>query len=89
MSGTTTWREVRAEAVRSGRLDEERVAAHKERLMAEERAYRTVGAAAGPPLVHPGEFLRAEFLKPLGLSVGSLAECLRVPVDRVEAIVRC
>jgi len=31
--GATTWREVRAKAVREGRLNEEAVAAHKRRLI--------------------------------------------------------
>lgn len=89
MSRTRTWREVRTEAVRSGRLDEDRVAAHKERLVAEERAYRAASAAAGLPPVHPGEVLQEEFLEPLGLSVAELAERLRVPVERVEALAHC
>jgi addiction module HigA family antidote len=37
--------------------------------------------------VHPGEILREEFLKPLGLSAYELAKRLRVPVPRVNDIV--
>lgn len=39
-----------------------------------------------PPL-HPGEMLREEFMKPLGLSANALALALRVPVTRVSEIV--
>lgn len=37
---------------------------------------------------HPGEMLRAEFLKPLGMSVNALALALRVPTTRIGAIVK-
>jgi antitoxin HigA-1 len=37
--------------------------------------------------VHPGEILREEFLKPLGMSAYELARRLRVPVPRVNDIV--
>jgi antitoxin HigA-1 len=37
---------------------------------------------------HPGEVLREEFLKPLGLSVNGLAAALRVPANRIGAIVK-
>ncbi len=37
--------------------------------------------------VHPGEVLREEFMKPLGLSMNRLALGLRVPVTRVAEIV--
>lgn len=38
--------------------------------------------------VHPGEFLREDFLAPLGLSANALAIALRVPVTRISEIVR-
>jgi len=38
--------------------------------------------------VHPGETLREEFLKPLGITANRLAIELRVPVTRVNDIVR-
>ena len=38
--------------------------------------------------VHPGEHLREDFLKPLGLSVNALALGLRVPATRILAIVK-
>ena len=38
--------------------------------------------------VHPGEVLNEEFLKPLGMSVNTLAIALRVPATRVGAIVK-
>jgi addiction module HigA family antidote len=37
--------------------------------------------------VHPGEILREEFLKPLGLSMNALALDLHVPVTRVAEVV--
>lgn len=40
-----------------------------------------------PPL-HPGEMLREDFMKPLGLSANALAMELRVPVTRISEIVR-
>jgi len=40
------------------------------------------------PPIHPGDTLREDFLKPLGLSANRLALELRVPVTRVNDIVR-
>ena len=37
--------------------------------------------------VHPGEILKEEFMKPLGLSANALARALRVPPNRISAIV--
>lgn len=37
--------------------------------------------------VHPGELLREEFMKPLGISINGLALELHVPVTRVSEIV--
>ncbi len=37
--------------------------------------------------VHPGEILREEFMKPLGLSMNRMAMDLRVPVTRIGDIV--
>jgi addiction module HigA family antidote len=37
--------------------------------------------------VHPGEILREEFMKPLGLSMNKLGLDLRVPVTRIAEIV--
>ena len=39
------------------------------------------------PPVHPGEMLREEFMKPLGMSMNSLALDLHVPVTRISEIV--
>jgi antitoxin HigA-1 len=39
------------------------------------------------PPVHPGEILREDFMKPLGLSVNKLALELHVPATRVGEIV--
>ena len=40
------------------------------------------------PLAHPGEILNEEFLKPLGMSINALALALRVPSNRIYAIVQ-
>jgi addiction module HigA family antidote len=37
--------------------------------------------------VHPGEILREEFMKPLGISINGLALELHVPVTRISQIV--
>jgi addiction module HigA family antidote len=37
---------------------------------------------------HPGEVLREEFLMPLGMTVNALALALRVPANRIGAIVK-
>ena len=39
------------------------------------------------PSVHPGEVLKEEFMKPLGLSANALARAIRVPANRISAIV--
>jgi antitoxin HigA-1 len=37
---------------------------------------------------HPGEVLREEYLKPLGMSARALAEAIGVPANRLTEIVR-
>ena len=37
--------------------------------------------------LHPGEILREEFLRPLGISINALARELNVPVSRISKIV--
>lgn len=37
--------------------------------------------------IHPGEFLREDYLKPLSLSVNALAMALHVPATRISEIV--
>ncbi len=39
------------------------------------------------PPIHPGEILREEFLKPLGMSMNKLAAELHVPTNRITQIV--
>src|SRR5258708_30852890 len=39
------------------------------------------------PPVHPGELLKEDLLKPLGISINRLGRDLRVPVTRVSEIV--
>jgi len=38
--------------------------------------------------IHPGEYLREEFLVPLGMSAGQLAKALGVPRTRIERLIR-
>lgn len=38
------------------------------------------------PPIHPGEQLREEFLKPLGITAYRLAKDIRVPVTRIQDI---
>jgi addiction module HigA family antidote len=38
-------------------------------------------------LIHPGEILREDFLKPLGISINRLARDLDVPPNRISMIV--
>ena len=38
--------------------------------------------------IHPGEMLREEFLKPMGITGYQLARALHVPVPRINDIVR-
>jgi addiction module HigA family antidote len=38
------------------------------------------------PPIHPGEQLREEFMKPMGLSAYRVAKDIDVPVSRVQAI---
>ncbi len=46
-------------------------------------------AAASESLepIHPGEILREEFMKPLGISINRLAREVAVPPGRISAIV--
>jgi addiction module HigA family antidote len=43
--------------------------------------------ANGMRPVHPGEILREDYLKPLGLSANALAQALKVPASRINDIV--
>jgi addiction module HigA family antidote len=38
--------------------------------------------------IHPGEVLREDFLKPLGMSANALASALSVPTPRINDVVR-
>lgn len=38
--------------------------------------------------IHPGEFLREEYLVPLGMSPGALAKKLHLPRTRIERIAK-
>src|SRR5467141_3642796 len=46
------------------------------------------GLAVARIRTHPGEVLREEFMKPLGLSANALALALRVPATRIGDILR-
>ncbi|HZP24685.1 MAG TPA: HigA family addiction module antitoxin [Terriglobales bacterium] len=52
------------------------------------RKYRRVATKSDRlPPIHPGEILREDFMKPLGISMNRLALELRVPVTRIGDIV--
>ena len=38
-------------------------------------------------LIHPGEILQEDFLKPLGISMSALAAAIKVPTGRISQIV--
>jgi len=38
--------------------------------------------------IHPGKIIKEEFLKPLGMSVNALATALRMPVPKINDVVR-
>ena len=38
--------------------------------------------------IHPGEYLREEYLVPMGMSAGALAKRLNLPRTRIERIVK-
>lgn len=59
----------------------------KSRITTERRPILRESEEHGIP-IHPGEFLREDFMKPLGLSANALAIALRVPVTRVTEIIR-
>jgi addiction module HigA family antidote len=46
-----------------------------------------MAAKNGMRPVHPGEVLKEEFLKPMGLSANALAKALRVPAPRINDVV--
>ena len=48
---------------------------------------KTKRASEKLPPIHPGEILREDYLKPLGLTMNQLALGLRVPVTRIAEIV--
>lgn len=51
------------------------------------RKKRAMAADITMPPIHPGEILREDFLKPLGLTANRLAINLRVPAARIGEIV--
>jgi addiction module HigA family antidote len=42
----------------------------------------------GLAIIHPGEMLEEEFMKPYGLSSNALAQALHVPANRITTIVK-
>ena len=40
------------------------------------------------PPIHPGEYLRTEFMEPLGLTAGRVARAIGVPRTRIERLLR-
>jgi addiction module HigA family antidote len=56
-------------------------------LLRGDRAGRIRASKNGMRPVHPGEVLKEEFLKPMGLSANALAKALRVPAPRINDVV--
>jgi addiction module HigA family antidote len=54
-------------------------------LITTEKEETTMSKILSP--VHPGEVLREEFMKPMGISINALARSLHVPVSRVSKVV--
>jgi addiction module HigA family antidote len=50
--------------------------------------FSDLDAPGSPPIgpIHPGEILREDFMRPLGLSARALARALKVPHNRLLAI---
>jgi addiction module HigA family antidote len=55
--------------------------------MAEETDMKSSASQNRMRPVHPGEILREDYLKPLGLSANALAHALKVPASRINDIV--
>src|ERR1044071_3373584 len=53
-----------------------------------DRGLSLMEAAMARVRTHPGEVLREEYLKPLGLSARALAKSLAVPANRITEIMR-
>ncbi|MFM2297180.1 MAG: hypothetical protein RL117_887 [Verrucomicrobiota bacterium] len=41
------------------------------------------------PLIHPGEILLEEFIKPMGLSLASVSRATGIPPSRLTEITKC
>ena len=41
------------------------------------------------PLIHPGEILLEEFIKPMGLSLASVSRATGIPASRLTEITKC
>ena len=48
---------------------------------------KTKRASQKLPPIHPGEILREDYLKPLGLTAHRLAMALRVPATRIAEVI--
>jgi antitoxin HigA-1 len=59
----------------------------REELMSGRIDFADVGTGKRLPTVHPGEILRDDFLRPMKISVYTLAQVIKVPRSRVNDIV--
>jgi addiction module HigA family antidote len=76
-----------AEALfRDGKLDRVRTGGYRDRGLSL-RSHRGCFVSHVRIRTHPGEVLREEFMKPLGLSANALARALRVPPNRITGII--
>jgi antitoxin HigA-1 len=48
-----------------------------------------MGTSKYLPLVHPGEILREEFIRPMGLSLASVSRSTGIPPSRLTEITKC
>lgn len=61
----------------------------REELEAGRIDFSDIDEPGAPPIgpIHPGEILRDDFMKPLGLSARALARALKVPHNRLLALI--
>ncbi len=48
-----------------------------------------MGTSKYLPLVHPGEILLEEFIKPMGLSLATVSRATGIPASRLTEITKC
>src|SRR4051794_24558388 len=88
-TGWRHWQEIAAGSTRFAlMINGESVLDGPRRVQPMSRSSITTRRIPNRVTTHPGEVLSEEFLKPLGMSVNSLAMALRVPATRIGAIIK-